>query len=327
MWGSRLSKKNEDEEIDKFEDSKSDLNEVPVDVQKNAESDRFNLNVVGTTPAEQIVIPPFWEEKPELWFRSIEAQFIAKRITSDNTKFFTLVGKLDQKTLSIIEDLILDPPETGKFESLKTELLAHFGQTSDQRYHKLTTGLILENKKPSTLLREMTALSKKKFDAEFIRFLWLQKLPREMQLALVAAEGLDNSGMAAQADRLWEIQKATSEQISVVSSDISSGNVLEQVNELTNQLNALSNRNYGGQINTRYRPKAHNTLPRKGSSKRTWCQFHKSFGKDARNCSSPCSWLCLHHMRWGAESRNCTPPCNFKPVDSKVSQGNSVARQ
>ncbi|XP_045539720.1 uncharacterized protein LOC123722312 [Papilio machaon] len=59
-------------------------------------------------------MPPFWPEKPLLWFSQIESQFCISKITDDDIKFHFLITNLDRRYISDIEDLITSPPTTGK---------------------------------------------------------------------------------------------------------------------------------------------------------------------------------------------------------------------
>ncbi|CAH2217171.1 jg12079 [Pararge aegeria aegeria] len=60
-------------------------------------------------------VPPFWAEKPSIWFAQIEAQFNKARITDDNTKFYYVLSHLDGKYFATVEDIIDNPlPENLK---------------------------------------------------------------------------------------------------------------------------------------------------------------------------------------------------------------------
>ncbi|GFT78910.1 hypothetical protein TNCV_3093181 [Trichonephila clavipes] len=51
-------------------------------------------------------MPPFWEEKPEIWFFQVEAQFSIANIKQEETKFNYLVAQLDTKFIEKIWDII-----------------------------------------------------------------------------------------------------------------------------------------------------------------------------------------------------------------------------
>jgi hypothetical protein len=53
--------------------------------------------------------PPFWPEKPDVWFAQLEGQFVLARITQDATKFYHVIAQLDKKYAAEVEDIITNP--------------------------------------------------------------------------------------------------------------------------------------------------------------------------------------------------------------------------
>jgi hypothetical protein len=51
----------------------------------------FTINRVG------IHVPPFWPEKPAVWFMQLKGQFALLNITQDGTKFYYVISQLDNK--------------------------------------------------------------------------------------------------------------------------------------------------------------------------------------------------------------------------------------
>ena len=45
-----------------------------------------------------IRVPPFWPEKPAVWFAQFEGQFALSNITQDSTKFYYVISQLENKT-------------------------------------------------------------------------------------------------------------------------------------------------------------------------------------------------------------------------------------
>jgi len=73
----------------------------------------FMLNRVG------IRVPPFWPEKPALWFAQIEGQFALANVTQDATKFYYVISHLDNKYSAEVEVVITNTPPTGRYERIK----------------------------------------------------------------------------------------------------------------------------------------------------------------------------------------------------------------
>lgn len=53
-----------------------------------------------------IKIPPFWIDRPEIWFFQIEARFKINGIVSEETKFNYLVSELEPKYAANIWDIV-----------------------------------------------------------------------------------------------------------------------------------------------------------------------------------------------------------------------------
>ncbi|GFR22175.1 uncharacterized protein TNCT_331831 [Trichonephila clavata] len=105
-----------------------------------------------------IKIPPFWTDKPEIWFFQVEAQFNINRITSEETKFNYLVSQLEPRFLENVWDIIKDPENTAKYSTAKERLLLTFQESENVRIKRLLTGLELGDMLPSQLLHRMTVL-------------------------------------------------------------------------------------------------------------------------------------------------------------------------
>jgi hypothetical protein len=68
-----------------------------------------------------ICVPPFWPEKPAVWFTQLEGQFALSNITQNATKFYYVASQRDDKYMA--EDVITNPPSTGRCTTTST--LAH----------------------------------------------------------------------------------------------------------------------------------------------------------------------------------------------------------
>ena len=53
-----------------------------------------------------VKIPPFWVNRPEIWFYQVEAQFKISGIVSEETKFNYLVSQLEPKYVENIWDIV-----------------------------------------------------------------------------------------------------------------------------------------------------------------------------------------------------------------------------
>ena len=56
---------------------------------------------------------------PQLWFAQVEAQFHSLRIKANITKYFTVVAALNFSVLQHVADIIANPPEGNKYDTIK----------------------------------------------------------------------------------------------------------------------------------------------------------------------------------------------------------------
>ncbi|GFQ71040.1 uncharacterized protein TNCT_90481 [Trichonephila clavata] len=88
----------------------------------NSNEQKFEANKVS------IKIPPFWEERPEIWFFQVEAQFSIANISQEETKFNYLVAQLDPKFIENIWHII-QSNEKNKYSCAKNRLLSTFKES------------------------------------------------------------------------------------------------------------------------------------------------------------------------------------------------------
>jgi hypothetical protein len=68
-------------------------------------------------------LPPFWAERPAVWFAQAEAQFTLTGISSEKTKFCHVISQLDHRCAMEGEDIITSPPDHHPYTTLRTELV------------------------------------------------------------------------------------------------------------------------------------------------------------------------------------------------------------
>ena len=54
-------------------------------------------------------LPPFWPDRPAIWFAQAESQFEWAAITRQRTKFNYIVSQLNQQQASKMQDIITAP--------------------------------------------------------------------------------------------------------------------------------------------------------------------------------------------------------------------------
>ncbi|GFR27780.1 retrovirus-related Pol polyprotein from transposon 17.6, partial [Trichonephila clavata] len=191
----------------------------------NSNEQKFEANKVS------VKIPPFWEEKPEIWFFQVEAQFSIANINQEETKFNYLVAQLDPKFIENIWDII-QSNEKNKYSCAKSRLLSTFKESEEKSIKKLLTGISLGDMKPSQLLRKMKSLAGDNITEKVLRILWLDKLPDSIKnILVVSSENLEN--LSVMADKIFETNSSP-EIYSATADNFAMKNILEKrfINEV-----------------------------------------------------------------------------------------------
>jgi hypothetical protein len=164
------------------------------------------LQIPGTSTMHidrfSIKIPPFWSDKPHLWFHNLEAQFKLNNITSEDTKFYYLVSQPEKDFIENIMDIITDQ-EPNKYTRAKQRLLSIFGDSEETQLKKLFNQIELGDQKPSILLQKMRILAGTQIGDSALKTMWLDKLPDTVKdILVISQENLDN--LAKMADKILD---------------------------------------------------------------------------------------------------------------------------
>ncbi|XP_066584056.1 uncharacterized protein [Prorops nasuta] len=159
-------------------------------------------------PMEQLysvgkhVLTPFMNDAPDLWFIMVEAEFDAARITADGTKYSAVLRALDRDTLTLLTDVLRKPSPKDKYLNLKEAIINRVAESRTKQVDKLLTNLVLGDRKPSQLLREMRDLAKSEVSDDILHQLWLERLPAHMRPHLLTSSKLNLEAVAEIADRI-----------------------------------------------------------------------------------------------------------------------------
>jgi hypothetical protein len=146
-------------------------------------------------------LPPFWPDRPGLWFATAEAQFDLASVTSEKTKFNYVISQLDYKHAAEVEDLIISPPANKAYTTLKTKLVHRLSASCDQRVHQLPMHEEMGDRKPTQFLRHLKSLAPDVPD-DFLWSIWSSRLPPHIQIIL-AGQTVGNLDTTSQlADRI-----------------------------------------------------------------------------------------------------------------------------
>lgn len=243
--------------------------------------------------------PPFWKANPALWFCQLEAQFQMNQITSDRTKYYTVVAAIESTILDQVSDLVLNPPSVDLYLNLKRRLLDVFAVSEQSRLKKLLGEMEIADQKPSFLLREMRSLAGTSINADMLKTLWLQRLPHNIQAILsVSSEDVDR--LVVMADKIYET--STGPEINKINTRSSDKSLESQIAQLTVQVSELrsqmANKSFSHSARSR-------SSSRSGANKRSQTPSRS-------NSSSSDPKICWYHKKFGDKAKACIGICNYK---------------
>lgn len=241
--------------------------------------------------AVSIKFPPFWPEKPEIWFYQIEAQFEINRITTENTRFNYLVAQLEPKYLENIWDIIKSQ-DKNKYTSAKNRLLHIFKESSEAKIKKLLTGMQLGDCKPSQLLRKMQALSETDDISEkVLKTLWMDKLPESIKnVIIVSDENLEK--LSVMADKILEMNPRSEIFASTSQNPNFNNEMIKKIESLEKEIASLRAITSRTRSRSRSRSRSSSRNWGKFNPKGKYCYFHFKFGTKCKpdKCKPPCEW-------------------------------------
>lgn len=240
-----------------------------------AEAIRESKQESQAIAAASLKIPAFFTDDPELWFVRIEAQFRTKAITQDETKFDYICGALDGTIAKDVKKALKNPPDTNKYENLKTALLGVFGQTQAQKDAALLNMEGLGDQTASAIWRRIESLNED--PATLLRAVFLDKLPTEVRSTLAVKTFESMADMVKAADAILEARRLN--------------NQVAQVGVQPPQPYQAQQPQEAAAIQQQRQPRQ-----QQQGQKRTnnLCYFHSRWGKDARNCVG--DWCLAHHL-------------------------------
>lgn len=271
-------------------------------------SDAQDGGASGSVDRVALRLPPFWPDDPEVWFGQAEAHFLVSGIKDDSTKFYSIIAQLDHRYAKEIKSLIKNPPKTDKYLRLKTELTKCLSISREQQIREVLSSQELGDRKPSQFLRHLITMADGGVSDEFLRSMWMTRLPAHVQPYLISQTNATLENLADLADKICEATTpAAPFQVAATSNY---DGLLQRIDdlittriktELNNQIAQLSL--HSGRSRSRFR--------RSESNSRS-----KSRGRSR----SKTPGMCWYHSIFAEKARKCTPPCNYSQGNARGSQ-------
>ncbi|XP_026467782.1 uncharacterized protein LOC113371369 [Ctenocephalides felis] len=248
-----------------------------------------NLERIG------VKIPPFWAEKPELWFAQLEGQFLLGNVSADATKFYIAISQLDTQHAVEIEDIILNPPDTRKYEKLKEELFKRSSKSREQKLKQLLEHEELNDRKPTQFLRHLRSLQPvDTVPDSLLRTIWSDRLPSQIQAIIASRKDMSLEAVAELADDIINVIPPAS-RIETTAISATHGNITEltkSVEDLRKQVSKLLAQN-----KTKRRSRSNSPYINRQSKKYDVCWYHHRWQEKALKCVKPCSFQQSKNMK------------------------------
>lgn len=237
--------------------------------------------------------PPFWRDKPALWFAQFELITGPQKL-GDETKCHLVVSHLEKQDIEQISDIIRNPPATDKYKALKDRLIEVYEESERSRLQRLVQGTDPGDLTPSQLLRRMRDLAGGSNTSDsFIRACWHAKLPANVRAILSVARGVDIDTQATIADEIIANSVPTGGVAAIQPRDSS-----DSATEMARMFQKLDARL--------------SKLESESSSRgpRHWRRSRSRSRSRSRTPGQSNSGLCYYHERYGSNAKKCRPPCS-----------------
>ncbi|XP_063616163.1 uncharacterized protein LOC134789481 [Cydia splendana] len=242
-----------------------------------------------------VKVPPFYPDKPALWFAQLEGQFRLSRVTTDETKFYYAMAQLEPQYAAEVEDIITSPPEDDKYGKLKSELIKRLSASRERKVQQVLNLEELGDRKPSQFLRHLQNLAGPGLPEDFLRSIWVNRLPKRTQDIVASQLKSSLEDLAELADRLHDVVTPAPQVAAAALPSTSSEPLMLQIAELSRRMQALDAK-VGRLSRPRGRSSSHtrqrSASKRSNSNYRKFptCWYHHKFGEQAKRCIKPCDY-------------------------------------
>ena len=220
-----------------------------------------------------VKLPAFWPEKAEAWFIQAEANFRARKITSQMSKYNLVVIALDSDTIDGVLDLLEQPPESDPYDQLKARLVQSFKMSKVEKIKRALEFPPLADENPIKLADKIMALTREASGEDFAKAVFMLKLPDGVRKTMWSEPLASWPEMKARASALWHAER-TKSRPSVIEAAEVSGPEENAVRTVPRKQRSSKFQEFAKTFNQRQNGP---------------CVFHDFFGKSATRCREPCS--------------------------------------
>lgn len=230
--------------------------------------------------------PQFWPHNARLWFTTLEAHFALNNIVDQTTRFHYVLTSLDESHLVEIQDIVNDPPAVDPYKKIKDEMIARFSTSQERKIKQLLEHEELGDRTPSQFLRQLQNLAGTTTPSDFVKTLWLNRLPKATQTALATQKTATLDELGKLADHIHEI--AASKHVAATETSSPRDDLMKRIDDLTQQVAALTSHR------SRDKSPQHSQRRSRSTSRSRLvegiCWYHNKFGQNATRCISGCTY-------------------------------------
>lgn len=263
----------------------------------------------------------------EAWFSSMDYWFSASGIFDDGQRSDTILASIDPNVLVQLQESMREAPPQGKYEFVKTKLIAHFADSEQRKLNRLLSEMPLGDKRPSELFHEMKRVAGNVLGEAALKGLWAQRLPEAARPVIAASTGTSNE-FTKIADSIIDalapraVRQTTVAATAVTTTPLSEMDELKIViaelrNQISNMPRHSRSRSRGGG-NGNGGQRSHTPAnPSNNQSSNT----NNGNSSNANPVVNADPELCWYHQKYGNNARNCREPCrNFNRTNTSTNQ-------
>lgn len=273
---------------------------------------RYKKMRVSTEPSDfykiKIKVPPFSPDDPEIWFALLESQFERHNITEDADKFGNVITNLDLLHAKAVKDIIMTPPAQNRYDKIKSELIRRLSASHERKVKQLLTHEELGDRKPSQFLRHLQDLAGPSVPEDFIRTIWSNRLPSNIQTVLASQSTHSLEQLSDLADRIQEITTPCNVAATSSSAAASSGPSSE-IAELRKMVETLALKL--DEHTRAYRSNDRSYDRSNDRSNRSRPQYRRSSSRQRSKSNYEKYPVCWYHTRHGSKADHCIKPCDY----------------
>ncbi|GBL74515.1 hypothetical protein AVEN_235446-1 [Araneus ventricosus] len=134
---------------------------------------------------------------------------------------------IESNVLDFLQNIVISALEIYKYVILKNRVIETYSVSDASKLRTLLQRIELGDQRPSILLKRMLDLPGNHFSDDIFKSLWLDRLPENVKLVLVAPSG-KLSSLAIMADKILDLVHQPSVNYTAASPNSSNNSTLEQ---------------------------------------------------------------------------------------------------